>query len=74
MRKAKRILVGLKILENAVELTDLACRLGARGAELLLIHEIELPDNTPSTLKCRIWRLRRGKSCARASEWLAAVV
>ena len=47
MRKAKRILVGLKILENAVELTDLACRLGARGAELLLIHVIELPDNTP---------------------------
>ena len=47
MRKAKRILVALKIMENAVELTDLACRLGARGAELLLIHEIELPDNTP---------------------------
>ena len=47
MRKAKRILVGLKILENAVELTDLACRLGARGAELLLVHVIELPDNTP---------------------------
>ena len=47
MRKAKRIMVGLKILENAVELTDLACRLGARGAELILIHVIELPDNTP---------------------------
>ena len=47
MRKAKRILVGLKILDNAVELTDLACRLGARGASLLLVHVIELPDNTP---------------------------
>lgn len=47
MRKAKRILVGLKILDNTVELTDLACRLGARGASLLLVHVIELPDNTP---------------------------
>jgi nucleotide-binding universal stress UspA family protein len=47
MRKAKRILVGLKTLENAVELTDLACRLGARGASLRLVHVIELPDNTP---------------------------
>ena len=47
MRKAKRILVGLKSLENAVELTDLACRLGARGTSLLLVHVIELPDNTP---------------------------
>jgi len=28
MRKPKRILVGLKTLENAVELTTLACRLG----------------------------------------------
>jgi nucleotide-binding universal stress UspA family protein len=47
MKKAKRILVGLKTLENAVELTDLACRLGARAASLLLVHVIELPDNTP---------------------------
>jgi nucleotide-binding universal stress UspA family protein len=47
MRKAKRILVGLKSLENAVELTDLACRLGGRGTSLLLVHVIELPDNTP---------------------------
>ena len=47
MRKAKRILVGLKSLDNAVELTDLACRLGARGTSLLLVHVIELPDNTP---------------------------
>ena len=47
MRKAKRILVGLKSLENAVELTDLACRLGARDTSLLLVHVIEVPDNTP---------------------------
>ena len=47
MRKAKRILVGLKSLENAVELTDLACRLGARETSLLLVHVIEVPDNTP---------------------------
>ncbi len=47
MKKAKRILVGLKTLEHVVELTDLACRIGARGASLLLEHVIELPDNTP---------------------------
>jgi nucleotide-binding universal stress UspA family protein len=46
MRKPKRILVGLKTLENAAELTTLACRLGARGAPLVLVHVIELPDNT----------------------------
>jgi nucleotide-binding universal stress UspA family protein len=47
MKNAKRILVGLKSLEGAVELTELACRLGARGTSLLLVHVIELPDNTP---------------------------
>ena len=46
MRKPKRILVGLKTLENAVELTTLACRLSSRGASLILVHVIELPDNT----------------------------
>ena len=49
MKKAKRILVGLKDYEHAVELTDLACRVGARGASLLLVHVIELPDITPLT-------------------------
>jgi len=47
MRQPKRVLVGLKILETAVELTDLACRLAAHGASVLLVHVIELPDNTP---------------------------
>ncbi len=47
MKKAKRILVGLKVREHAVELTDMACRLGARGASLTLVHVVELPDNTP---------------------------
>ncbi len=47
MKKAKRILVGLKDAAHAVELTDLACRVGARGARLLLVHVIELPDITP---------------------------
>ena len=47
MKKAKRILVALKTLEHAVELTDVACRLGADGANLFLIHIIELPDPTP---------------------------
>lgn len=46
MRKPKRILVGLKTLENAVELTTLACRLGSRGASLILVHVMELPHNT----------------------------
>lgn len=47
MKKARRILVGLKNLDHAVELTDLACRLAARDASVLLIHVIELPDPTP---------------------------
>jgi nucleotide-binding universal stress UspA family protein len=47
MKKAKRILVGLKTLDHAVEMTDLACRLGDRNASLLLVHIIELPDPTP---------------------------
>ncbi len=47
MKKARRILVGLKTPEQAVELADLACRLGARNASLFLVHVIELPDPTP---------------------------
>jgi nucleotide-binding universal stress UspA family protein len=47
MKRAKRILIGYKTLDQAVELTDIACRLGARGASLFLIHVIELPDPTP---------------------------
>ena len=47
MKKARRVLVGLKTLEQAVELADLACRLGARNASLFLVHVIELPDPTP---------------------------
>ena len=47
MKKAKRILVGLKNHQHAIELTDAACRLGGRGASLLLVHVIELPDATP---------------------------
>jgi hypothetical protein len=47
MRKPRRVLVGLKILETAVELTDLACRLAAHRASVFLVHLIELPDNTP---------------------------
>jgi nucleotide-binding universal stress UspA family protein len=47
MKKAKRILVGLKTVEHAIELTDVACRLGAHKATLMLVHVIELPDPTP---------------------------
>ena len=46
MKRAKRILVGLKTLDHAVELTDAACRLGARNASVLLVHVIELPEPT----------------------------
>lgn len=47
MKKAKRMLVGIKERSQAVELTDLACRVGARGASLTLVHVIELPAATP---------------------------
>ena len=47
MRRAQRILVGLKTLDHAYELTEFACRLGAAEASLLLVHVIELPDPTP---------------------------
>jgi nucleotide-binding universal stress UspA family protein len=47
MKRAKRILIGLKTLESTAALMDLACRLGARGASLRLVHVIELPDPTP---------------------------
>jgi len=47
VKQAKRILVGLKTLDSTDALMDLACRLGARGASLLLVHVIELPDPTP---------------------------
>ena len=47
MKKPKRILVGIKTRDEAVLLTDLACRFGAHGAWLFLVHVIELPDITP---------------------------
>jgi nucleotide-binding universal stress UspA family protein len=47
MKRPKRILVGLKTLDSTEGLVDLACRLSARGASLLLVHVIELPDPTP---------------------------
>ena len=47
MKKPTRVLVGLKTAEQASELTDLACGFSARGASLLLVHVIELPDQTP---------------------------
>jgi chloride channel protein, CIC family len=47
MKKARRILVGLKTFGHAIELTNLACRVGAPGAMLMLAHVIELPDPTP---------------------------
>jgi hypothetical protein len=47
MKKARRILIGLKTFGHAVELTNIACRVGAPGALLMLAHVIELPDPTP---------------------------
>jgi len=47
MKRARKILIGLKTLDTTEALVDLACRLGARGASLLLVHVIELPDITP---------------------------
>lgn len=47
MKRPERILIGLKTVEHAGELTELACHLGAAGASLLLVHVIELPDPTP---------------------------
>jgi nucleotide-binding universal stress UspA family protein len=47
MKQAKKILVALKTVEQAAELTELACRMAARGTSLLLVHVIELPDPTP---------------------------
>jgi CIC family chloride channel protein len=47
MKKARRILIGLKTYDHAVELTDLACRVGTPKALLMLAHVIELPEPTP---------------------------
>ncbi|MDE3156632.1 MAG: universal stress protein [Acidobacteriota bacterium] len=47
MPQPKKILVGLKDVEHAAALTRLACRMAGRGASLLLVHVIELPDVTP---------------------------
>ncbi len=47
MKRAKRILVGLKTIDHTTDLTSLACRLGATAATLILVHVIELPDPTP---------------------------
>ncbi len=47
MKRAKRILVGLKTLDSTATLVDVACRLGTRGSRLLLVHVIELPVVTP---------------------------
>ncbi len=47
MKKPKRILIGLRTEDHAVELADLACRTAARNATVFLVHVIELPDTTP---------------------------
>ena len=70
MKKARRILVGLKTPEHVTELTDTACRVGARGASLLLVHVIELPDATP--LDADVPNLEAaGRKLLRAGERLA---
>lgn len=47
MAKPKRILIALKTPQQAVELTDLACRVAAHKASLVLVHVVELPPATP---------------------------
>ena len=47
MKRARRVLIGLKTLDHAVTLADLACRTAARNATVFLVHVIELPDTTP---------------------------
>jgi hypothetical protein len=53
MKKPKRILVALKTTEHAIELTDIACRVGAQGASLVLMHVLELPPQRRSKRTCR---------------------
>ena len=47
MKKPRRLLVGLKTMDHALPLADLACRTAARNATVFLVHVIELPDTTP---------------------------
>ena len=47
MKRPRRILIGLRSEDHAVELADLACRTSARNATVFLAHVIELPDTTP---------------------------
>jgi nucleotide-binding universal stress UspA family protein len=47
VKKALKVLVGLKTIEQAAELVEMACLMSRPDATLLLVHVIELPDNTP---------------------------
>jgi nucleotide-binding universal stress UspA family protein len=47
VKKAKRILVGIKDASHAAALAELACRVAAKGAKIWLAHVIELPAATP---------------------------
>jgi nucleotide-binding universal stress UspA family protein len=47
MKRARRLLVGLKTMEQAATLTKVACSLGAGSDLLVLVHVVELPDPTP---------------------------
>jgi len=67
MKKPRRLLVGLKTLDHAVTLADLACRTAARNATVFLVHIIELPDTTP--LDAEIPDLEKtGRKILRAAE------
>jgi nucleotide-binding universal stress UspA family protein len=70
MIKPKRILVGLKTLELAVSLTDLACRAGAHKGTLVLLHVIEIPDVTPLDVGLPLLETKAQK-ILRAAERLA---
>ena len=47
MAKRTGTLVGIKERSHARALTELACEVTPAGEALLLVHVIELPDNTP---------------------------
>ena len=47
MATTRRILVGLKTADQADQLMELACALGAPDTAILIVHVIELPDVTP---------------------------
>ncbi len=47
MKKAQKILVGLKSAEHCATLLDIGCRNAASHATLMLVHVVEIPPADP---------------------------